>query len=160
MSCRALPSIQPSAVFRVRAAATTLDLLEHLANDRDMDVRKAASKRRAVADGEFAMSAAAVDLTTAARRALERAQLAGSGQPGQSPQLRPDDLLRALYWLHLVPQKPTRRFLAGAARSADWLTRLAVALHPMATEAQRRLLEKDEMPDVVAAARARNTALG
>lgn len=90
---------------RVRIAvaehpAAGADLLEALENDDDREVRKAASARRGTGAGELAESpaaaAAAVDLTTAVRRALERAELAGSGKPSPSPQLEPDDLLRAL----------------------------------------------------------------
>lgn len=87
------------------------------------------------------------------RRALERADLVDAGQPALAPQLTPGDVLRSLYWLNLIPQQPRWRFLNTAVESPDWLTRLAVAMHPKASVVQRKLLSQDSDPDVAAAAR-------
>ena len=65
----------------------------------------------------------------------------------------PVDLLRSLYWLNLIPQQPGKRFLSRTLSSPDWLTRLAMAIHPKASSAQRKRLSQDFDPDVAAAAR-------
>jgi hypothetical protein len=144
---------------RVRSAiavhpAASLDLIKFLANDNEMDVRRSAIERLSVEFGGLAEHAtgASDNLTAAMRRALEWVDQADSGQPDLVPKPTPSDVLRSLFWLNLIPQKPRGRFLSSAVGSPDWLTRLAVALHPMTSVAQRRLLCQDSDPDVAAAA--------
>jgi hypothetical protein len=145
---------------RVRRAvaghpSASLDLLQTLVNDDEKDVRRTAVERLSGDTGKLVENTTDVsaNLTIAMQRVLERADQADSGQLIRSQQLKPSDVLRALYWLTLIPQQPTGRFLSKAVGSPDWLTRLAVALHPKASIAQRKLLSQDSDLDVAAAAR-------
>jgi predicted DNA-binding WGR domain protein len=63
-------------------------------------------------------------------------------------------VLSAATWLDYVPISD-RVAPSKSARSTDWLTRLAAALHPGATDAILKLLSEDADPDVTAAARIR-----
>ena len=144
---------------RVRSAvaghpSASLGLLKTLANDDEKDVRWSAVERLRAETDKFAEIATDISatLTTAMQRALARVDLADSGQLVLSQKLTPSDVLRSLYWLNLIPQQPRGRFLSAAVGSPDWLTRLAVALHPEASVAQRKLLSQDSDPDVAAAA--------
>jgi hypothetical protein len=157
-----LASLAKDAQSAVRAAvarhpAMTEQLLEVLANDDVQEVRVAATGRRlrdelAEPLNELLLS----QLASAIRMALLWIERKDDGQANGSS-WTPESLLRGLFGLHLIPQRPSARFLAAAAKSKDWLTRLAVALHPLATPAHLKLLEKDEVPDVVAAVRSRTT---
>jgi hypothetical protein len=55
--------------------------------------------------------------------------------------------------LGLVVGLIDNKALTKAARSKDWLKRLAAALHPMATEGVLKLLRQDSDQDVALAAR-------
>ena len=63
-------------------------------------------------------------------------------------------VLSAVTWLDCVPISD-RVAPSKSARSTDWLTRLAAAIHPSATDAILKLLSGDADPDVAAAARIR-----
>ncbi len=51
-----------------------------------------------------------------------------------------------------LPLKATNKELTKAARSKDWLIRLAAGLHPDATEAQLKVLAHDSDKNVSALA--------
>jgi hypothetical protein len=146
---------QRTRIAIARHPAASLALLRSLANDDEKDVRRSAIERLSVETGGHGEGAAglAVDLTRAMQSALERADLSASDQSRFSSDLMPVDLLRSLYWLNLIPQQPGKRFLSRTLSSPDWLTRLAMAIHPKASSAQRKRLSQDFDPDVAAAAR-------
>ena len=61
------------------------------------------------------------------------------------------EILRALALLDYLPLKATNKELTKAARSKDWLIRLAAGLHPDATEAQLNLLANDTDKNIASA---------
>jgi len=63
-----------------------------------------------------------------------------------------EDLLRGFTALGLVEKDADNRSLTKASRSKDWLSRVAVCLHPNATEAQLSLLAQDADSNVSSAA--------
>jgi hypothetical protein len=73
-------------------------------------------------------------------------------------QLEPttDDIFRALIWLNCVSESADIKALTKASRSKDWLTRLAVAIHPQTPPALLNLLSADADKDVASAAVSRN----
>ena len=62
------------------------------------------------------------------------------------------DMLRGFIALGLVEDNADNRALTKSSRSKDWLARIAVCLHPNATEAQLSLLGNDSHSEVSAAA--------
>ncbi len=135
------------------------DLLEMLANDDDRSVRLYATGRRWQAERARTIDGnpTAGRLNTVVGRLVDREALKLAGQPVPVPAWGVDHIARGLDGLHLIALRPSVRSLNQAARSKDWLTRLAAALHPQATPAQQALLEKDEVPEVVAAVMAWRT---
>ena len=135
--------------------AISAETLETLVNDDDREVRNAARGRL---ESELGKSATALnaqqslDLTMAMRHALTRADLSFSAMDDALSSITDDDLRRALVWLDLVPRRPSARSLTTAAGSNDWLTRLAVALHPLASAAHLKRLSEGTFSEVVAAA--------
>lgn len=157
-----LASLANDAQPAIRAAvarhpAVPERLLEVLANDDAHEVRLAVSGRRLQDEWAQPLNEDPLNqLASAIRMALFWVELKDEDQAIGSS-WSPESLLGGLFGLHLIPQRPSARFLAAATKSKDWLTRLAVAMHPLATPAHLRLLEKDEVPDVVAAVRSRAT---
>lgn len=61
------------------------------------------------------------------------------------------ELLEVLQVLRYLPLEPTNKDLTKASRSEDYLTRLAVVLHPNTTEAQLKVLANDTDKNVSSA---------
>lgn len=150
------PRVRLSAARHARAHA---ELLDRLADDDDLNVRVAASERRSrdTWSDPFEDKPAFQKLVEVAVRLLKEDGAVESDASEPESTWTPGDLLVGLYGLQLVPKQPSERFLAQAVYSKDWLTRLAVALHPAATPTQLELLDKDEVREVVAAVRSRAT---
>lgn len=89
------------------------------------------------------------------RQAFQREIMKEERSVSDSPTpLTTNAVLSAVTWLGYVPISDCVA-PSTSARSTDWLTRLAAALHPGATEAILKLLSKDVDPDVTAAAQIR-----
>ena len=69
------------------------------------------------------------------------------------PDMELPDFMRGLRWLGLNDPTSDNKTLTKASRSKDWLTRLATALNPKATEGILGLLAQDADPDVARAAK-------
>ncbi len=152
------PVIRRGVAF---SRATGNELREALANDDSRDVRMFATgwHYKLEWDAPISGNPAVTKLLGVIRRLIQREEMKANGQPIQSAEVTADFVLTGLYGLHLIPRQPSARFMSQAVKSKDWLTRLAVALHPMATPKQLKQLEKDELPDVVAAVRSRTNGV-
>jgi hypothetical protein len=64
------------------------------------------------------------------------------------PTISPAELLSVLVRLGCIQVNPDNKELTKASRSKDWLTRMAVALHPSATPGILKLLRDDADRDV------------
>jgi hypothetical protein len=151
-----------SADVRVSVAEhprTGEDLLRALENDDEEDVRSAVYARRFTEDwsAPFDGKPSFKKLAAVVRRLFVTHESAHGVETDPDPISIAEHVLVGLQGLNLIPKAPSGRCLAQAARSKDWLTRLAVALHPQATSPQLKLLEKDEIPAVAHAVRFRTT---
>lgn len=155
-------STDVSADVRVSVAEhprTGEDLLHALENDDEEDVRSAVYARRFAEDwsAPFDDKPSFKKLAAVVRRLFVTHESADAVETDPDPISIAQHVLVGLQGLNLIPKAPSGRCLAQAARSKDWLTRLAVALHPQATSPQLKLLEKDEIPAVAHAVRSRTT---
>ena len=159
------PSASPALLERMAGTLCTLTrrniaanpsasaaLLEQLSKDSDAAVRLAA-----VLNPDAAPAAANGYVTgwvNCMRRALDREACGHGNTPtSASHDLQPDDLQRALGWLGCIGADADNKALTKASHSMDWFSRLTVALHPKASNAQLDLLAWDAEADVAAVAK-------
>lgn len=141
-----------------RHPSVSESLLAVLANDDDRGVRLAVAQRRYLSELRRTDEGSPVFTFAAAiKMALLRERGEGSSNARSPHPWSAEDILYGCYALQLVPRQPTARFMNKAVRSKDWLTRLAMALHPHATRTHLKLLGEDDVADVVAAVNSRAT---
>jgi len=142
-------------------SAIDKDLREALASDDSRDVRIAVTRWQYMQEENAPIigNPSVTKLIEVVRRLIQREEMKTKGLSIQRPEITSAFLLNGLYGLHLIPRRPSARFLSEATKSKDWLTRLAVALHPMTKPTQLKQLERDEVADVVAAVRYRTSGV-
>jgi hypothetical protein len=155
-------SADASADVRVSVAGhprTGEDLLRALENDDEEVVRSAVYARRFTEEWYFPFDGkpSFKKLVAVVKRLFVTNESADGVEADPTPISIAEHVLVGLHGLNLIPKSPSGRCLAQAARSKDWLTRLAVAIHPKATSPQLKLLERDEIPAVAHAVRFRTT---
>jgi 3-methyladenine DNA glycosylase AlkC len=130
---------------------TPSDLLAVLADDADSDIRRLAALNPFTPPAQIEKYLS--NWVSAIRTAIHRERVdAPKGSGVRAFTVGLFDLTRGLEWLSLFDYQPDNKALTKASRSKDWLTRLAAALHPKATEGILGLLAQDTDSDVACAA--------
>ena len=130
-------------------------LLQLSSRDGHPDARREAARRSILrtTPGSTLADRLALRIAEMVKQAVQHCRIVVSGEHvGLDGMVAPSEFPKAFEWMGLVPDD-SRKSLDRACKSKDWLTRLAVVLHPKVSEAQRLLLASDSDPAVAAAAR-------